>query len=99
MKQFIVYAKERIPEIHRIEKIYFTSIVSICDKLYINHPQNMNHVHKYGKDLLSFIITLVKITSVRDTVFYDGVRYSELRKISHVIKNLHGRWVVDQLKR
>ena len=35
-----------------------TSIAIIYGKLYRNHPKNMNHAHKYGKDLLSVIITL-----------------------------------------
>ena len=54
----------------------------------------MNHLHKYGNYLLSVIITLGTNSSGGDTLFYDGLIYSDLGKRAHVIKHLHGRYSV-----
>ena len=51
----------------------------------------MIHVHKYNKDFLSVIITLVTNIRGGDTVFYDGIKTSDLGSGSHVLKHLHGR--------
>ena len=61
------------------------------DKLYSNHPKNMNHVHKDSKDLVSVIITLGENISGGDTLFYNGVKTSDLGCRAHVLKHLHGR--------
>ena len=60
------------------------------DKLYINHPKNMNHVHKDSKYLLSIIITLGGNIIRGDNVFYDGVKTSDLGSRAHILKHLHG---------
>ena len=73
---------------------YPTYIPIIGVKLYSNHPKNINHVHKYSKDLLSIILPLGNVFSGGDTVFYGGVIYSDLVKKYHAINILHGRCVV-----
>ena len=55
-----------------------------------NHHKNLNHVHKDSKDLVSVIIIMSENISGGDTVFYDGVKTSDLGSRSHVLKNLHG---------
>ena len=54
----ITTAKEKIPSKFRIGETCFTFIAVIGGKLFSNHPQNMNHVHKDTMDLLSVILTL-----------------------------------------
>ena len=46
----------------------------IIGKLYSNHPNNINHVHKDTKYMVSVIINVVKDISGGDTVFYYGVK-------------------------
>ena len=43
----------------------------IGGRLFSNHPQNLNHVHKDSKYLVSVITTLGNNISGGDTVFYD----------------------------
>ena len=62
----------------------------IGGKLYSNHPKNLNHVHKDAKDLVSVIIKVGKYICGGDTVFYYGVKNSELGSRSHILKHLHG---------
>ena len=65
----------------------------IGGKLCSNHPKNLNSVHKYNKDLVSVIITVRKDISGRDTVFYDGVKTSDLGSRARILKHLHGRMI------
>ena len=65
----------------------------IGGKLFSNHPKNLNHVHKETKDLVSVIITVGKDISGGDTVFYYGVKTSDLESRSHILKHLHGRMI------
>ena len=65
----------------------------IGGKLFSNHHKNLNHVHKDSKDLVSVIIILGKNISGGDTVFYDGVKTSDLGSRAHVLKILHGRMI------
>ena len=65
----------------------------IGGRLFSNHHKNMNYVHKESKDFSSVIITLGKNISGGDTVFYDGVKISDLGSRAHVLKNLHGRMI------
>ena len=65
----------------------------IGGKIYRNHPKNMNHVHKNTKYLVSVIITLGIDISGGDTVFYDGVKTSDLESRVHILKHLHGRMI------
>ena len=65
----------------------------IGGKLYRNQPKNLNHVHKDKKYLVSIIITLGKNISGGDTVFYDGVKTSDLGSRAHISKHLNGRMV------
>ena len=53
----------------------------------------MYHVHKDSKYLVYFIITLGEDISRGGTVFYDGVKTSDLGSRSCVLKNLHGRMI------
>ena len=55
-------------------------------RLFSNHPKNMNHIHKDSKDLVYVIITQGKYIIGGDTVFYDGVKISDLGSIAHVLK-------------
>ena len=75
------------------------SIAVIGGKLNRNNPQNMNRFHRYGKYLVSLIITLVTNTSRGNTVFYDGVKHTYLGKRAHVLKHLHGRIVMGPFER
>ena len=63
----------------------------IGGRLFSNHPQNLNHVHKDSKYLVSVIKTLGNNISGGDTVFYDWVKTSDLGSRDHVLKYLHGR--------
>ena len=65
----------------------------IVGRLYSNHPKNMNHVHKDSKDLVSVIINLGGNISGGGTVFYDGVKTSDLGSRAYVLKHLHGRMI------
>ena len=58
----------------------------IGGKLYSNHHKNISHVHKESKDLVSVIINLGKNISGGDTVFYDGVKTSDLGSRAHILK-------------
>ena len=62
----------------------------IGGKLFSNHPKNMNHVHRYKKDLLSVITTMVKNIRGGDTMFYNELKTSDLGSRSHVEKHLNG---------
>ena len=55
----------------------------------------MNHVHRETKDLVSVIIIVGKDISGGDTVFYDGVKTSDLGSKAHILKHLHTRMVFD----
>ena len=48
---------------------------------------------------MSVIITLGRNISRGDTFFYDWVKQTELGKISHVLKNLHGEIIMDSFER
>ena len=65
----------------------------IGGKLYSNHPKNMNHVNKDTKDLVSVIIKVGKDMIGGGTVFYDGVKTSDLVSRSHILKYLQGQMV------
>ena len=59
----------------------------------------MNHVHKDAKDLVSIIITVGKYISGGDTVFYDGVKTSDLGSRDHILKHLHGRMIFGPVEK
>ena len=63
---------------------------AIGGKLNSYHPKYMNRVHKDCKYLFSFIINLGGNISEGDTVFYYGVKTSDLGSRAHVLKHLHG---------
>ena len=93
MKLKLDKAKEILPSTCRISEIIFTSMAVIGGKIYHNHPKNLNHMHKDVKDLVSVIITLGKDISGGETVFYDGVKSSDIGSRAHILKHLHGRMV------
>ena len=62
----------------------FTPMAIIGEKLFRNHPKNLNHVHRDSKDLLFVIITLGENIREGDTMFYDGVKTSDLGSRAHV---------------
>ena len=74
--------------------IFFASISAIGRKVYINHPKNMNCVHKDSKYLVSVIITMDIYISGGDIVFYDGLKKTDLVRRAHVLKHLHGRMIL-----
>ena len=86
-------SKEILPSKCIIGKTIFTSMAVIGGRVFSNHPINLNHLHKDSKYLVSVIITLGENISGGDTVFYDGVKTSDLGIRSHVLKNLHGRMI------
>ena len=53
----------------------------------------MIHSNKNTNNLLSVIITLGTNISGGETVFYDGVKSSNLGNRYHVLKHLHGRMI------
>ena len=61
--------------------------------MFTNQHKNLNHVHKDSKDLVSVIITLGGNISGGETLFYDGVKTSDLGSRSQVLKNLHGKMI------
>ena len=65
----------------------------IAVRLFSNHHKNLNHVHKNSNYFVSVIITLGGGISGEDTVFYDGVKTSDLGSRDHVLKNVHGRMI------
>ena len=65
----------------------------IGGRLYRNHPKNLNHMHKYVKDLVSVIITFGKYIIGGDTLFYDGVKTCDFGNRSHILKHSPGRMV------
>ena len=67
----------------------------IGGRLVSNHHKNLNHVHKDSNNLVYFIITLGENISGGDTVFYDGVKTSDLGIRSHILKFLHERMIFD----
>ena len=77
----------------RIGENIFTSMAVIGGKLYSNHPKNLNRVHKDTKDMVSVIITVGKYISGGNTMFYDGVKTSDLGIRAPILKKLHGRMI------
>ena len=77
----------------RIVETFFTSVDIIGGKPLSNVHKNLNHVHKDSKDFLSVIITLGNNKMGGDTMFYDGVKTSNLGSRAHVLKHLHGRMI------
>ena len=71
----------------------FTSMAVIGGKLYSNHPKDLNNLHKDTKYMISVIITVGKDISGCDTMFYDGVKTSDLGSRDHILKHLHGRMI------
>ena len=53
----------------------------------------MNHVHNGSKDLVSVIITIGGNIGGGGTVFYYGVKTSDLGSRAHVLKHLQGRMI------
>ena len=51
----------------------------------------MKHVHKYTKDLVSVIITIVTNIIGGDTIFNDVVKSSYLGNRTYVLKYLPGK--------
>ena len=66
---------------------------AIGGKLFSKNPKNQNHVHKDSKYLLSVIITMGGDIRVGDTVFYEGLKTSDLGSRYHVLKHLRGRMI------
>ena len=70
----------------------------IGGRLFSNHHRNLNNVYKDNKYFVSVIITLGGNISGGDTVFYDGVKISDLESRAHILKHLHGRMIFGPLK-
>ena len=67
----------------------FTSITVIGEKLYSNNPKNMNLANKYSKKLVSVLINLGGYILGGCTVFYDGVKQTDLGKRAQVLNHLY----------
>ena len=89
LKQKLTTEKEKIPSRSGIGETCFTSMAVIGGKVFSNNPKNMSHVHKDTNDLLSVIITLGNNKIEGDSVFYDGVKTSDLGIRAHVLNNSH----------
>ena len=76
---------------------FFTSMTVIGGKIFSNNPKNMNHFHKYSKYLLSVIITLGNNMRGGNTVFYDGLKSTDLGSRAHILKKLHGIMIFGPL--
>ena len=87
-------AKMMIPEECRIGDTYFTSLATIGGNLYKRHANNLNHVQKDSKGILSVIIILGTDVNGGKTVFNDGDNMNDIGKRAHVLKHSHGRCVV-----
>ena len=72
----------------------FTLLASIVGNLFMRHPKNPNHLHKYRNDLLSVIIILGTDVHGGERVILNGMTMNDIGKRAHVLKNLHGRCVV-----
>ena len=68
-RYIILKSKEKIPQKYRIGNTCFTSLLVFGVKLYIAHPKNKNHVHKYQNNLFSVIITFGKMLVVVTNLF------------------------------
>ena len=55
---------------------------------------NLNHVHKDSKDILSVIIILGTDVNGGETVFNNGENMNDIGKQSHVLKHSYGRCVI-----
>ena len=87
-------AKMMIPKEFIIGDTCFTSLTTIGGNLYTRHVNNLNHVHKDSKDILSVIIILGTDFNGGETVFYDGENMNDIGKRAHILKHLHGRCVI-----
>ena len=86
-------AKYILPSTCRIGVNCFTFMAVIGGRLFSNHHKNLKHVNKDSKYLVSVIIILCGNINVGDTVFYDGLRTSDLGIRAHVLKYLHVRMI------
>ena len=58
LERIVLRVKYEIPKECIIGDTFFTPLSIIGENLFTRHPKNINHVHKYNKDLLSVIIYL-----------------------------------------
>ena len=77
----------------------FTSLAKIGRNLYTRHVKNLNHVHKYSKDLLSVIIILGTDLNGGKIVFYDRENMNDIGKRAYVLKHSHGRCVIGSFNK
>ena len=66
-------------------------MATIRGNLYTRDVNNINHVHKDSKDILSVIIILGTDVNGGETVFYDGEKINDIGKRAHVLNHSHGR--------
>ena len=64
-----------------------------------NTPKNLNHVHKYSKDIMSVIVTLGPVVNGGENVLLNGITMDEIVKISNVINNSHVRCVLGAFEK
>ena len=86
--------KEKIPKDCRIGDTYFTLFATIGGNLYTRHANNLNHVHRNSKDLLSVIIILGTDVNVGETVFNDRDNMNDIGKRAHVLNHSHRRCII-----
>ena len=83
-------AKYNIPKQCIIGDTCITLLASIGGNLFTRNPNNLNHIHKDSKDLLSVIIILGTDVHGEEIVFYDGENMNYIGKRSHVLKHSYG---------
>ena len=99
MKEKLEKSKEILPSTCKIGEPIFISMAVIGGRLCSNHHKNLKHVQKTSKCLVYVILTLGDNISGEDTVFYDGVKTSDLGIITQVIKKLYGRMIFCSFKK
>ena len=87
-------AKRMIPKECKIGDTCFTSLANIGGNLYTRHVNNIDHLHKDSKYLLSVIIISGTYVNGGETVFNDGENMNYIEKRAHVLKHSNGRCVI-----
>ena len=80
LKDCLTEAKERIPTKCRIGETFSCLYLSLEENYTVFTPKHMNDFHKDNKDLLYIIINTATNISEGCTVFYGGVKQTDLVK-------------------
>ena len=70
-------------------------MATIVGTLYTSQKNNLNHIHRDSKDLLSVIIILVTDVNGGETVFNDGENMNDIGKRAHLMNHSHVKCVIN----